>query len=40
MPEAENLYRNGLFIPCFPHLTDKDMGRIAGAVRLLLKAGA
>ncbi|HVZ80105.1 MAG TPA: DegT/DnrJ/EryC1/StrS family aminotransferase [bacterium] len=37
MPEAERLYHHGLFIPCFPHLTDEDMERIAGAVRSLFK---
>jgi perosamine synthetase len=32
LPIAEELYRNGIFIPCFPNLQRIDMERIASAV--------
>jgi len=31
LPMAESIYRNGIFIPCFPGLSRKDMQRIAAA---------
>jgi dTDP-4-amino-4,6-dideoxygalactose transaminase len=33
MPEAERLYHHGLFIPCFPNLSPRDMQRIARALQ-------
>lgn len=37
LPEASKIYRDGLFIPCFPHLHASDMRRIASAVKALLE---
>ena len=33
LPTAGQLYRHGIFIPCFPNLDSADMERIAAAVR-------
>ncbi len=33
LPNAERIYHNGLFIPCYPHLTTKGLERIALAVQ-------
>jgi dTDP-4-amino-4,6-dideoxygalactose transaminase len=33
LPVAESVYRNGIFIPCFPDLSRADMERIAMTVR-------
>lgn len=38
MPEAERLYHDGIFIPCFPNLTSRDMERIVEALHGLFKA--
>jgi dTDP-4-amino-4,6-dideoxygalactose transaminase len=38
MPEAEKLYRDGIFIPCFPNLSKRDMERIVVALHGLFKA--
>jgi perosamine synthetase len=35
LPVAENVYRNGLMLPCFPRLTQRDLDRIASATRKL-----
>lgn len=40
LPTAGNLYRNGIFIPCFPNLSRADMERIATAVRGYYQAHA
>lgn len=32
LPVAEKIYRNGIFIPCFPNLTQPDMQRIVTAI--------
>lgn len=33
LPKAGELYRNGIFIPCFPNLTRNEMRRIASALK-------
>jgi len=32
LPEAERIYRNGIFIPCYPSLSQADMERVAATV--------
>lgn len=34
-PMAERIYHNGIFIPCFPGLSDNDLARIVNATNLL-----
>lgn len=38
MPEAERLYHDGLFIPCFPNLSSRDMDRIVEGLHSLFQA--
>lgn len=33
LPEAGRIYRNGIFIPCYPALSRADIDRVASAVR-------
>jgi dTDP-4-amino-4,6-dideoxygalactose transaminase len=33
LPAAEKIYRNGIFIPCFPNLCKSDMVRTAAATK-------
>lgn len=40
LPTAENIYRNGIFIPCYPNLSKADMERIVTATRELFQVFA
>lgn len=37
LPVAEKIYRDGIFIPCFPNLSQADMERIVAATRELFQ---
>ncbi len=39
LPNAERIYRNGLFIPCFPNLSRNDMERIVGTLKNFFHEG-
>lgn len=40
LPVAEKVYRNGVFIPCFPNLTQPDMERIVTTIGELHRKGS
>jgi perosamine synthetase len=40
LPEARRIYRNGIFIPCYPELSPEDKERVAATVREFFDAHA